>query len=94
LLYKIRESLGNVTPASSKADRDARHLMHSILYRCDYFLTMDYKTIVKKLSPLPETLQRYLQSNGFFLNVITPSGLLTKFQGSALSAGELGSEAI
>jgi hypothetical protein len=93
LLYKIRESLGNVAPASSQADRDARHLMHSILYRCDYFLTMDYKTIVNKLSPLPAILQRYLQSNGFFLNVITPSGFLTKFQGSALSAGEFGSEA-
>ena len=75
LLHKIREALGNETPASSQADRDARHLMHSILYRCDYFLTMDYKTIVDKLSPLPVILEEYLRINDFFLNIITPSQL-------------------
>jgi len=81
LLAKIREAVGNEKPISSKDDRDPRHLMHSILYRCDYFLTMDYKTIVDKLSPLPVVLDKYLQAHGFSLNVITPSELLARLEG-------------
>ena len=78
LLDRIREAVGNETPESSKADRDARHLMHSVLYGCDFFLTMDYKTIVDKLSPMPKNLEVFLEKNGFSLNIVTPSELIGK----------------
>ncbi len=78
LLDRIREAVGNETPENSKDDRDARHLMHSVLYGCDFFLTMDYKTIVDKLSPMPKNLEVFLEKNGFSLNIVTPSELIGK----------------
>jgi hypothetical protein len=75
LLNQLRIMLNreNKTPHD---DRDARHLMHCILYRCDYFLTMDYKTIVDRFSSRYELIEPYLIKKGYKLEVATPSKLL------------------
>ena len=71
LLQEIRLGLGRPVPQDSHADRDARHLMHSVLYRCDYFLTMDYR-VVDRLSRLPARLAGYVRSRGHRLQVCHP----------------------
>ena len=75
LLNQLRIMLNreNKTPHD---DRDARHLMHCILYRCDYFLTMDYKTIVDRFSSRYELIEPYLIKKGYKLEVANPSKLL------------------
>jgi len=56
-------------------DRDARHLMHCVLYKCDHFLTMDYK-IKNQYDRRYHLIQPYLLSRGYTLSVMTPSDLL------------------
>jgi hypothetical protein len=60
------------------ADRDARHLMHCVLYKCDYFLTMDYKTVKDPYDKRYHLIQPFLLSRSYMLSVVTPSELLDK----------------
>ncbi|MCK4284100.1 MAG: hypothetical protein KAX44_07260 [Candidatus Brocadiae bacterium] len=72
LLGEIRIALGRTDTKNSHQDRDARHLMHSVLYGCDYLLTMDY-VVVDKLSRLPRRLAGYLSSRNLKLRVTHPA---------------------
>jgi len=75
LLDQLRIMLNRKNKTPHK-DRDARHLMHCILYQCDYFLTMDYKTIVDKFHGRYKLIKLYLIKKGYELNVVTPGELL------------------
>lgn len=76
LLNEIRKALGGKQHASPREDRDARHIMHSVSYNSDYFLTMDYKTIIDKLEPIPSPLAQYLESKNLRLRITHPAKLM------------------
>lgn len=76
LLDVIRKVLQRPDPENSQKDRDARHLMHCVLYRCDYFLTMDYR-MVNKLNSPSKSFIKYMTENGYVLKTVTPSELLS-----------------
>ncbi|MCF8057205.1 MAG: hypothetical protein K9K37_11290, partial [Desulfocapsa sp.] len=78
LLSKIKEALGMAEETTSQKERDARHLLHAVLHKCDVFLTMDYKTIVAPLQPVPKMLDDALCGQGLKLRVMTPVELLEK----------------
>jgi hypothetical protein len=80
VLRALREVLGIPDGATPQRDRDARHLLHAALHRCDAFLTMDYKSIVDRLQPLPAPLSDVLAARDLRLEVVTPSQLLEKLK--------------
>ncbi|MBI5374182.1 MAG: hypothetical protein HZA77_02035 [Candidatus Schekmanbacteria bacterium] len=56
----------------SQRERDARHIFHCLIHHIDYFLTMDYKSIV---NPIKRNLPKYekeLFLAGYEFKVITP----------------------
>jgi hypothetical protein len=78
LLEKIRTMLQKKWQPNDNPDkdRDARHIMHCILYGCDFFLTMD-GAIVKNFKQRYRLIEPFMIQNGYFLNIVNPSELLT-----------------
>lgn len=75
LLKQIRIMLNRTSPTNPQKDRDARHIMHSTLYGCDYCVTMDYKMRTNYEERL-KLIERFLNENNYRINIVTPSMLL------------------
>jgi hypothetical protein len=80
VLRSLRGALGTPEGATSHKDRDARHLLHAVLHRCDVFLTMDYKTILDPLTPISKELGKVLSARESRLVVLRPTELLEKLK--------------
>jgi len=57
----------------------ARHIMHSILYGCDFFLTLDLK-IKKNYENRFHLIQKFIGENKYKLKIMTPVSLLQKLK--------------
>ena len=77
LLEKIRLMLGQKWQPNDNPDkdRDARHIMHCVLYGCDFFLTMDGR-IVKNFRQRYKLIEPFMIQNSYFLEIVNPSELL------------------
>lgn len=75
LLNKICYMLNISETATPQRERDARHIMHSILYNCLSFVTMDYKLIKNYTTRYP-LIKDFLDQNGYIVNIVSPTELL------------------
>ena len=74
LLEQIRIMLNRESPVNPQKDRDARHILHSTLYGCDFCVTMDY-TMHKNYINRHKLIESFLNDNNYKINIITPSDL-------------------
>ena len=77
LLKQIRIMLNRTSPENPQKDRDARHIIHSTLYGCDYCVTMDYRMYTNYLER-HKLIESFLSQNNYRVKIITPSKLLKK----------------
>jgi hypothetical protein len=76
LMREMRKLLG-LQPNSRKrdGDNDARHLLHCVLYGCDYFLTMDER-LIRNVRQREHLIKPLLDRRGERLRVESPATLL------------------
>jgi len=77
LLKEIRRVLQRPSPEEPQKDRDARHLMHSAVYGCRFFLTMDYRLIHNFQSPSAK-FKQFMETHKFSLAPIRPARFLNE----------------
>jgi hypothetical protein len=75
LLHKIKYMLNIASNSTPQRDRDARHIMHSILYSSVYFVTMDYK-LIRNFEERHTLIKKFLSENRLSIDIISPSKLI------------------
>ncbi len=80
LLDHIRLMLNKVSPKEDRRDRDAKHILHCILYGCEYFLTLDRKSIRRNFENRFHLIEEFMKKNNYNLKVVNPVMLLKKLE--------------
>jgi|LGVF01.2.fsa_nt_gb hypothetical protein len=75
LLDQVRIMLNKQDPKNGQKDRDARHIMHCVLYGCDFFLTMDYK-VQCNFEKRFHLIQKFMDARKYSLQIKTPNALI------------------
>lgn len=71
----VEDSLRSFQWDHSQRERDARHIFHCLIHKIDFFLTMDYKTIVNPIRANIHRIKQHFNLAGYSLEIVTPKEL-------------------